>query len=125
MTVDKQEVLRWGADALGDLVMELRAELTVAKSDLDRAHGKVEGLLEAVEVLHAQMAAKDAEIARLREAQRCDGCSSKGHYENEVECGYPSPCTGCVRRAPDNFMPLPAAPWCRDWEWRGVKEERE
>ena len=33
----------------------------------------------------------------------CDGCKHKGQYENEVENGYPSPCTGCYRRSVDRF----------------------
>ena len=32
----------------------------------------------------------------------CEGCESQGKYENEVEYGYPSPCTRCARRAIDN-----------------------
>ena len=62
------------------------------------------------EYLLEQLAERDAEIERLREAQRCGGCLNYGQYENEMEYGYPSPCTRCVRRAPDNFMELPAAP---------------
>ena len=33
----------------------------------------------------------------------CDGCESQGEYENEMEYGYPSPCTRCARRAIDNY----------------------
>lgn len=35
MTVDKQEGLRWGADVLGDLVVELRAELARVTAERD------------------------------------------------------------------------------------------
>lgn len=33
----------------------------------------------------------------------CDGCEYIDEYENEVEYGYPSPCTACQRRAVDNY----------------------
>ena len=35
----------------------------------------------------------------------CEGCEHRGKYEDAVECGYPSPCTGCKRRAQDNYEP--------------------
>ena len=35
----------------------------------------------------------------------CERCKHKGKYENEIEMGYPSPCTRCKRRATDNFEP--------------------
>lgn len=46
-----------------------------------------------------------AEVARLRAEQSmlCSGCENNGLYEDEIELGYPSPCTGCRRRAPDNY----------------------
>ena len=33
----------------------------------------------------------------------CAGCKHQGQWENEYEMGYPSPCTGCRRRAKDNY----------------------
>ena len=33
----------------------------------------------------------------------CFGCKHVGMWENEVEYGYPSPCTRCKRRANDNY----------------------
>lgn len=33
----------------------------------------------------------------------CKGCKHMGLWENEVENGYPSPCTRCKRRASDNY----------------------
>lgn len=35
----------------------------------------------------------------------CKGCKHYGNYENEVEYGYPSPCTKCKRRCVDNYQP--------------------
>lgn len=35
----------------------------------------------------------------------CIGCKHLGKWENEIEYGYNSPCTGCARRANDNFEP--------------------
>ena len=33
----------------------------------------------------------------------CVGCKHNGMWENEVEYGYPSPCTKCRRRMNDNY----------------------
>ena len=33
----------------------------------------------------------------------CEGCKHLGKWENEVEYGYPSPCTRCKRRAGDHY----------------------
>ena len=37
------------------------------------------------------------------EWNNCEGCKHLGMWENEVEYGYPSPCTRCKRRASDNY----------------------
>lgn len=37
------------------------------------------------------------------EPETCEGCKHLGKWENEVEYGYPSPCTCCKRRADDHF----------------------
>lgn len=44
-------------------------------------------------------------IEQLPSAQpdSCKGCKHMGLWENEVENGYPSPCTRCKRRASDNY----------------------
>lgn len=33
----------------------------------------------------------------------CEGCKHLNKWENEVEYGYPSPCTCCKRRMEDNY----------------------
>lgn len=33
----------------------------------------------------------------------CEGCKHLGKWENEVEYGYPSPCTRCKRRVEDYY----------------------
>ena len=46
------------------------------------------------------------EVHRMNEMRRpetCEGCRHLGKWENEVECGYPSPCTRCKRRAEDRY----------------------
>ena len=45
------------------------------------------------------------ELANLPSAQTesCEGCIQYGLWENEIEYGYPSPCTRCKRRANDNY----------------------
>ena len=35
--------------------------------------------------------------------ETCEGCKHLGKWENEVEYGYPSPCTRCKRRVNDNY----------------------
>lgn len=44
-------------------------------------------------------------IAALPSAQSesCEGCKHLGKWKNEVEYGYPSPCTRCKRRAEDHY----------------------
>ena len=46
-----------------------------------------------------------SEIERLPSAQpeTCEGCKHLGKWENEVEYGYNSPCTGCKRIASDRY----------------------
>ena len=45
------------------------------------------------------------ELKKLPSAQpeSCDECKHLGKWENEVEYGYPSPCTHCKRRARDHY----------------------
>ena len=44
-------------------------------------------------------------IEELPSAQleTCEGCKHLGKWENEVEYGYPSPCTRCKRRVEDYY----------------------
>jgi len=47
-----------------------------------------------------------ADVEELQPAQpkvSCHGCKHLGKLENEVEYGYPSPCTRCKRRVEDNY----------------------
>ena len=46
-----------------------------------------------------------SEIMNLPSAQpeSCEGCIQYGLWENEIEYGFPSPCTRCKRRANDNY----------------------
>lgn len=37
------------------------------------------------------------------QAESCEGCKHLGKWENEVEYGYPSPCTRCKRRVEDHY----------------------
>ena len=37
------------------------------------------------------------------EPETCEGCKHLGKWENEVEYGYPSPCTRCKRRVEDHY----------------------
>lgn len=42
-------------------------------------------------------------VKQAPSADDCTGCRHQGQWENEYEMGYPSPCTGCRRRAKDNY----------------------
>lgn len=44
-------------------------------------------------------------VKKLLAAQpeTCEGCKHLGKWENEVEYGYPSPCTRCKRRVEDHY----------------------
>lgn len=35
--------------------------------------------------------------------ETCEGCKHLGKWEQEVEYGYPSPCTLCKRRVEDHY----------------------
>ena len=35
--------------------------------------------------------------------ETCEGCKHLDKWENEVEYGYPSPCTRCKRRVEDHY----------------------
>ena len=41
--------------------------------------------------------------AEQPEIIRCKDCKHLGKWENEVEYGYPSPCTRCKRRVEDHY----------------------
>lgn len=99
-------------DKLNDLqleVEELRAKL--AQSTM----GQVNDLSQSTKTdTISRQAAIDAmgkaEWAkeRLRELpsaqpETCEGCKHLGKWENEVEYGYPSPCTSCKRRVEDHY----------------------
>ena len=43
------------------------------------------------------------DIAPSAQSETCEGCKHLGKWENEVECGYPSPCTRCKRRVEDHY----------------------
>ena len=43
------------------------------------------------------------ELAPSAQPETCEGCKHLGKWENEVEYGYPSPCTRCKRRAEDRY----------------------
>jgi hypothetical protein len=57
----------------------------------------------------ADAAVKEAyrirKIIISEQKEPCKGCKHYGNYENEVEYGYPSPCTKCKRRCVDNYQP--------------------
>lgn len=43
------------------------------------------------------------EVPSVEPESNCFGCKHVGMWEDEVEYGYPSPCTRCKRRANDNY----------------------
>ena len=42
-------------------------------------------------------------LPSVQPESNCFGCKHLGMWEDEVEYGYPSPCTRCKRRANDNY----------------------
>ena len=42
-------------------------------------------------------------IEALSQPETCEGCKHLGKWDNEVEYGYPSPCTRCKRRVEDRY----------------------
>lgn len=54
-------------------------------------HGKSKGIKKGLGML------KDAQ------PETCEGCKHLGKWEDEVEYGYPSPCTLCKRRVEDHY----------------------
>lgn len=45
----------------------------------------------------------DIEELPSTQPETCEGCKHLGKWENEVEYGYPSPCTRCKRRVEDHY----------------------
>ena len=37
------------------------------------------------------------------QSETCEGCKHLGKWENELEYGYPSPCTRCKRNVGDHY----------------------
>ena len=60
--------------------------------------GKKSGLSHAMEIFLSE---------QKESCNICKGCKHDGKYENELEYGYPSPCTFCKRRRPDNYLNQP------------------
>jgi len=52
-------------------------------------------------------AEKIKEFVLSEQKEPCKGCQHNEKYENELEYGYPSPCTQCKRRCSDNYLNQP------------------
>ena len=70
-------------------------------------HDESERLLRFEERLHEAERIKELILSEQKEP--CKGCVHDGNYENELEYGYPSPCTKCKRRCIDNYLNQPYA----------------
>lgn len=46
---------------------------------------------------------KAEELNLSAQPETCEGCKHLDKWENEVEYGYPSPCTCCKRRVEDHY----------------------
>ncbi len=88
--------LIWKQDAI-DAMLGDKVEIT----NVIRAIGNVRDF----EVLNTTCD-RHAEIIKALptvQPETCEGCKHLGKWENEVECGYPSPCTCCKRRVEDRY----------------------
>lgn len=67
----------------------------------DGSHPADEEIFRAQEVFADCIEA--LEILPSAQPEICEGCKHLGKWENEVEYGYPSPCTRCKRRVGDHY----------------------
>ena len=78
-------------------------------SDLIDRQAAIDAVLDRMNIEKYGRDAKPEEIMwtleKLPSAQpeTCEGCKHLGKWENEVEYGYPSPCTCCKRRVEDRY----------------------
>ena len=82
---------------MSDLIDRQAAIDALAEHEKSRGHNYT---------LFVDIVSECAEIIRdLPPAQpeTCEGCKHLGKWENEVEYGYPSPCTSCKRRVEDQY----------------------
>jgi protein-arginine kinase activator protein McsA len=64
-----------------------------------------------IESLLAQLAEREREITRMREAQeKIENCESCARYVEECYRFYTYPCSECKHLARDSYVPLPTAP---------------
>ena len=80
-------------------VERLDKENAQIKYDFNKLNEKYDKLNSLIES-HAP----EGHNVTLKLAWTCEGCQHKGAYENEVEYGYPSPCTCCKRRCVDRYL---------------------
>lgn len=82
-----------------DVLLHNIEELNIASFYEENEHSK-----EAYQEIK-QMILNTPVVYTLLSAQleTCEGCKHLGKWENEVEYGYPSPCTRCKRRAGDYY----------------------
>lgn len=73
-------------------------------SEIDR-RAAIDAVSEACEELRGTFARCKEKLLSLPSAQpeTCKGCKHLGKWENELEYGYPSPCTRCKRRVEDRY----------------------
>lgn len=55
------------------------------------------------EYINYEQAVHEVEQLPPAQPETCEGCKHLGKWENEVEYGYPSPCTRCRRRVEDHY----------------------
>ena len=82
------------ADALKELFSEVIGH--IAKKP--EMNGNLEHMIRA-----SAMVIQMIDDAPTVQPETCEGCKHLGKWENEVEYGYPSPCTRCKRRVNDNY----------------------
>lgn len=106
----KQGILGLYAEALNMAIEALSVQPDVPDANVGDliSRNSVEHLImtktyDLGEPIQKRLMMHDVEQLPSAQSETCEGCKHLGKWENEVEYGYPSPCTRCKRRVEDNY----------------------
>ena len=85
--------------------MEERQDLISRQAAIDALEKAMceDGFRSATGLIHKTTAYDIIRHLPSAQPETCEGCKHLGKWENEVEYGYPSPCTRCKRRVEDHY----------------------